>query len=58
MGGSWTLEAVQYAAHTSRMTVVMQQLARAHGENVGAAMQWGLGREENRFLDPGCATHR
>ena len=25
---SWTLEAVQYAAHTSRMTVVMQQLAR------------------------------
>ncbi len=37
---SWTLEAVQYAAHTSRMTVVMQQLARAHGENVGAAMQW------------------
>ncbi|MBI3678954.1 MAG: hypothetical protein HY235_00880 [Acidobacteria bacterium] len=24
---SWTLEGVQYAAHTSRMTVVMQQLA-------------------------------
>ena len=37
---SWTLEAVQYAAHTTRMTVVMQQLARAHGENVGAAMKW------------------
>src|SRR5512140_1720644 len=37
---AWTMEAVQYAAHTSRMTVVTQHLARAHGENGGAAMRW------------------
>ncbi|MBI4875416.1 MAG: hypothetical protein HY822_12350 [Acidobacteria bacterium] len=37
---AWTMEAVQHAAHTSRMTVVTQHLARAHGENAGAAMRW------------------
>ena len=40
------------AAHTSRMTVVMQQLARAHGENVGAAMQWAEAVKKIGFSTP------
>jgi len=36
----WTVGAVQAAAQVSRMTVVTQQLARAHGQSAGEAMRY------------------
>jgi hypothetical protein len=36
----WTVGAVQAAAQVSRMTVVTQQLARAHGQSAGEAMKY------------------
>ena len=35
----WTVGSVQAAAQVSRMTVVTQQLARAHGHSAGQAMK-------------------